>query len=42
MATGSKEEFIQKFRNRTKKFSLDALKIFQLLPDNEAARIIGL
>jgi four helix bundle protein len=37
----SKEEFIEKFRRRTKAFSLDAVKIFQKLPQTEEARIIG-
>jgi four helix bundle protein len=41
MAKTEKEEFVQKFRNRTKAFSLRALKIFQKLPKTEESRIIG-
>jgi four helix bundle protein len=37
----AKEEFITKFRLRTKALGLQAIKIFQELPKNEEARIIG-
>jgi four helix bundle protein len=37
----AKEEFIEKFKTRTKNFSLEAIQIFQKLPKNEEARIIG-
>jgi S23 ribosomal protein. len=36
-----KEEFIEKFKKRTKAFSLEAIKIFQKLPKTEEAQIIG-
>lgn len=37
----SRAEFIQKFQDRTKKFALDAIKIYQRFPKTEEARIIG-
>src|SRR6267154_490128 len=37
----SKEEFIEKFKKRTKAYSLEALKIFQKLPKTEESKIIG-
>lgn len=37
----SKEEFVENFKKRTKKYSLDAIKIFQSLPRTEESRIIG-
>lgn len=36
-----KNDFIELFRNRTKKFALNAIKIFQLLPKTDEAKIIG-
>jgi four helix bundle protein len=41
MVNNSKEEFVEKFRKRTKAFSLEALKLFQKLPKTEEAKIIG-
>jgi len=37
----SKEEFVENFKRRTKKYSLDAIKIFQSLPKTEESKIIG-
>lgn len=37
----AKEEFVEIFKKKTKKFSLDAIKIFQNLPKTEESRIIG-
>ncbi len=37
----TKEEFVESFKRRTKKYSLDAIKIFQNLPKTEESRIIG-
>lgn len=37
----SKNQFIENFRNRTKAYSLEAIRIFQRLPKSEKARLIG-
>src|SRR5437899_139981 len=37
----TKEEFVENFKRKTKKYSLDAIKIFQNLPKTEESRIIG-
>jgi four helix bundle protein len=37
----AKEEFIEKFKMRTKAYSLEAVKIFKKLPKTEEAKIIG-
>ena len=37
----AKEEFVENFKKKTKKYSLDAIKIFQNLPKTEESRIIG-
>lgn len=37
---GSKEEFIEKFKERTKQYSLQAIKIFKRLPKSEESAII--
>ncbi|HRN41745.1 MAG: four helix bundle protein [Flavobacteriales bacterium] len=34
-------DFADKFRNRTKQFALDNIKLFQSLPKTEEARILG-
>jgi four helix bundle protein len=34
-------DFAEKFRNRTKRFALDNIKLFQSLPKTEEARILG-
>lgn len=36
-----KTAFIEKFKNRTKKYSLDAIKIYKKLPKTEESAIIG-
>ena len=36
-----KSEFAEYFRNRTKKFVVDNIKLFRILPKTEEARIIG-
>jgi len=36
-----KAEFAEYFRNRTKKFVVDNIKLYRLLPKTEEARIIG-
>ena len=36
-----KSDFVEKFRNRTKKFVVDNIKLYQLLPKTEEAKIIG-
>jgi len=36
-----KSEFAEYFRNRTKKFVIDNIKLFRLLPKTEEAKIIG-
>ena len=38
---GSKKEFIEKFKERTKQYSLQAIKIFKRLPKSEESSIIG-
>jgi four helix bundle protein len=37
----NKEAFAQAMRSKTKEFALDAIKMFNRLPRNEEARIIG-
>ena len=37
----AKEEFVENFKKKTKKYSLDAIKIFQNLPKTEESQIIG-
>ncbi len=37
----SKEEFINKFKERTKQYSLQAINIFKRLPKSEESSIIG-
>jgi four helix bundle protein len=37
----SKNEFIEQFKLRTKKFALDSIKFFQALPKTEEARVLG-
>jgi len=37
----NKSEFAENFRNRTKKFVVDNIKLFRTLPKTEEARIIG-
>ena len=39
--TSDKVAFIEHLKERTKNFSLRAIKVFQALPRNEEARIIG-
>ena len=41
MSNHSKEEFIDHMRLRTKNFSLEAIKIFKMLPKTTEAEIIG-
>src|ERR1700748_371696 len=36
-----KSEFVEKFRERTKKFVVDNIKLYRSLPKTEEARIIG-
>src|ERR1700749_4101702 len=36
-----KSDFVEKFRNRTKKFVVDNIKLYRLLPKTEEAKIIG-
>ena len=36
-----KNEFIEQFKKRTKKFALDSIKLFQSLPKTEEARVVG-
>lgn len=38
---GSKEEFIEQFKERTKKYSLLSIKIYKNLPKSEESYIIG-
>ncbi len=33
--------FAEDLRNRTKKFAVDAIKLYRLLPKNEESRIVG-
>lgn len=37
----AKVDFIEKFKERTKKYSLQAIKIYNQLPASEESRIIG-
>ena len=37
----SKIEFINAFKLRTKKFALDIIRLFQIMPKTEEAKIIG-
>lgn len=39
--TTSKKDFIEKFKARTKQYSLQAIKIFKRLPKSEESSIIG-
>jgi len=41
MADTEKIEFIEKFRKRTKEFSIRAIQIFKELPKNDESQIIG-
>lgn len=41
MENGVKSEFVEKFRDRTKKFVVDNIKLYRSLPKTEEARIIG-
>jgi four helix bundle protein len=41
MENNNKADFIAKFRDRTKKFVVDNIKLFRTLPKTEEARIIG-
>src|SRR5471030_2146862 len=36
-----KSQFVEQFRNRTKKFVVDNIKLFKCLPKTEEARIVG-
>jgi len=36
-----KADFVAKFRDRTKKFVVDNIKLYRLLPKTEEARIVG-
>lgn len=36
-----KTDFIEKFKDRTKKYSLQAIKLYKLLPKSEESSIIG-
>jgi four helix bundle protein len=38
---GSKKEFVEKFKERTKQYSLQAIRIFKRLPKSEESAIIG-
>lgn len=37
----SKSQFVEEFRNRTKRFVVDNIKLYRDLPKTEEARIIG-
>jgi four helix bundle protein len=37
----SKNEFAEKFRDRTKKFVVDNIRLYQSLPKTEEAKIVG-
>jgi four helix bundle protein len=41
MEKENKTDFVEKFRNRTKKFVVDNIKLYRLLPKTEEARIVG-
>jgi four helix bundle protein len=41
MPETNKTEFVEAFRNRTKKFVVDNIRFFRTLPKTEEARIIG-
>lgn len=41
MENGVKSEFVEKFRDRTKKFVVDNIKLYRSLPKTEEAKIIG-
>jgi four helix bundle protein len=41
MENGIKSEFVEKFRDRTKKFVVDNIKLYRSLPKTEEVRIIG-
>jgi len=41
MENFEKNEFAEQFRNRTKKFVVDNIKLYRSLPKTEEARIIG-
>ncbi len=36
-----KSDFVERFRNRTKKFVVDNIRLYRTLPKTEEARIIG-
>jgi len=41
MENESKPDFVSKFRDRTKKFVVDNIKLYRTLPKTEEARIVG-
>lgn len=41
MENESKADFVSKFRDRTKKFVVDNIKLYRTLPKTEEARIVG-
>lgn len=41
METTGKIDFIENFKLRTKKFVVDNIKLFKILPKTEEAKIIG-
>jgi four helix bundle protein len=41
MERDDKSEFAEYFRNRTKKFVVDNIRLYRLLPKSEEARIVG-
>jgi hypothetical protein len=41
MENFEKNEFAEKFRNRTKRFVVDNIRLFRSLPKTEDAKIIG-
>lgn len=41
MENNNKIDFIESFKKRTKKFVVDNIKLFRILPKTEEAKIIG-
>ncbi|MDB5116239.1 MAG: four helix bundle protein [Mucilaginibacter sp.] len=41
MEKETKADFVEKFRDRTKKFVVDNIKLYRSLPKTEEARIVG-
>jgi four helix bundle protein len=41
MERSDKNEFVEQFQKRTKKFVVDNIKLFRKLPQTEEARIVG-